>query len=164
MKEWHCEQSTPGSCVAACRCIVRRFRGEQPTAEELQEEATGRPCPLSSLASLRDASRVAGIDAVGDELEVRLALSRGKVVVALVLGGPYQQWLLRRYPSIVSRHGQLCAPSSYGGAPHAVVLVARSARRLRLLDPYFSSGLQPLDMDDDEFSRCFGSQAYAFAP
>ena len=158
MIAWHHEQSTPSSCVAACVCIVRRFRGEPITPADQAADATPR---RAHLGTIRGLGRVSSI---GDEPEIRIALARGHIVVAQVLGHPYVSWLNAKHGALRSRHPPMCAPGNFDGPPHAVVIVGADTNGLRILDPYFPANGQPLHMTYEDFQRCFGGLAYDVEP
>jgi hypothetical protein len=157
VKNAHLLQSTSSSCVAACVCIVRRLRGEEPSDAEWQFE---RECTdfrnLDPAARLPGAYVLRGKTPEDDLREQQIALAQGDVVVTCVLGAPYMAWLAREYPRLSSPHGRLAPPGSWGGPLHAVVLVERVRRVISLLDPYHEKDPQPLQIEDEDLALCLG--------
>lgn len=157
MKRAHVAQTRPASCVAACVCIVRCLRGETPTEAELDAEATGpAPTSLAPVLSLPGAYQLRGQTEEDDVRALQVALARGDAVVALVLAAPYAAWLLEHHPTVQSRHGPIAPPGPFGGSLHAVVVAARTSRKLALLDPYHDGDSQPFWVEEDELRLFLG--------
>ena len=144
--------------MAACMCMIQRWRGQPPTEARFHESPEPRP-----LASVCDLGGAEFPDVgVGDERRMRLELLRGKRIIAFVLGAPYIAIVAPKYPALRSRHGPMCEPGTSNGPLHAIVLVSCSASAYQYLDPYLPGAAQPLELTDDEFERCFAGYAAIF--
>lgn len=150
------EQQYSNSCVPACMCIIQLWRGEPPTEDAFHQGAVGKGHDLCIVQSLPRVRTLAIGE--GDEDEIILALGLGHFVIALLLGSPYVAWFAARHPEALSRHGRLCAPGSYGGSPHVVVITGRLDDGYRYYDPWYPVGGQPYEMGEDDFQRCFGGR------
>jgi hypothetical protein len=164
VKAWHHEQTRPDSCVAACICIVHRFRGEAIPEDDARAETQGGRASIAAIAAVARARRIRAAEWQGDVEEVRLALTRGEIVITQVLGHPYVRALRRHHADLASRHGDLCAPGDFNGPPHSVAIVRREPGALLVLDPYYPAERQPLRLTDEDFDACFGAIAFAIAP
>lgn len=160
----HFEQNYEDSCVPACMCMIQLWRGQAPTEDEFHLGANldGHNFDLV----LRELPRTRELPpmAPGDEDEIRLALVQGQRVIASVLGPPYVQWQRENYPRVTSKHGHLCAPGTWGGPLHAILLIAWRADAYELYDPWFPADQQPFKMSDLVFAKCFAGLAVVALP
>jgi len=149
MDATHHEQQYPDSCIAACMCMIQRWRGQAPTEARFHESQ--EPRPLETVCEL------GGVEftdvEIGDERRMRIELSRGKRIITFVLGAPYIAIVAPKYPALRSRHGPMCEPAKYNGPLHALVLVSCSDSAYHYLDPYLPGSGQPLALTDDYTSE-----------
>lgn len=154
MKEWHHEQTHRDSCVAACMCIIQKWRGEEPTEAAFHESAKAGPQNLARRIPELGGARFAAL-APDEERTIDVHLGDGGLVVVGVFGLYFANWQRRTYVQLESRHGELSRAYSQKGYPHAIVLVEGSRYGYRLLDPWFPATDQPLLIERYDFSRCF---------
>jgi hypothetical protein len=135
----HVRQSTPGSCVAACVCMVRRRRGERIEEHALLGE-WGSPGPFALTVhaeDMRDPSFPSQVDPT-------LESSWGLLRAILRLG----RWVI---VSIV--------PLPHPGRSHAVVLIGSGEDDLYLyLDPAAPSDAQPRAFSEDDLVQQWTGQ------
>ncbi|MDC0748109.1 hypothetical protein [Polyangium mundeleinium] len=158
MKEWHHEQTHRDSCVAACMCIIQKWRGEAPTEAAFHESASTGPQILGRRIRELGGARYAAL-AQDEERTLDLHLVDGGLVVVGVFGLLFADWQRRVYGQLISRHGEMSRAYSQKGYPHAIVLVERSGDGYRLLDPWFPAMHQPLFIERSDFSNCFDGNA-----
>jgi hypothetical protein len=108
-------------------------------------------------------------EALSDKEEGNLIfhIQNGGIVVILVEGWSYVAWQQRKYPRLVSRHGEMWMPGKYlrKRSYHAVVLARWEATAgFGLLDPWFPSDEQPLLIGQSDLSKCFAGNAVFMNP
>jgi ABC-type bacteriocin/lantibiotic exporter with double-glycine peptidase domain len=145
LAEVHVRQSTAGSCVAACVCMVRRRRGEQ-VAESTILEAWGSAGPFAlrlHAEEVRDRNYPMIIDAVSRSSRglLRAVLRDGRWVIITIVLLPHP------------------------GRLHAVVLIEITDDDSFLyLDPDEPLQAQPLAFSEDELVQQWSGEPIVCAP
>jgi len=129
---WHRVQTSRDSCVAACRAIVDARRGGEGIERESYPALEGEVLAPLDPASL-------------DLLVARVAA--GEVAIVTVSG---PRWMdLARDRKMRSDYGDL------GPGLHAIVIIAAKSGFLIVLDPYFPTKQQPLQVSRDDFATAW---------
>ncbi len=144
-------------------CMVQKWRGHTPT-EELHHEGA-----LAAGHGLERASRLEGAIwkplGESDDHELALHLDDGGIAIVGVAGFRFIPWQLKKYPNLVSKHGEWWTPGKYGRNPpfHAIVLVKWDVQvGILFFDPWFPGAGQPLAISLYDFSKCFDGYAFLF--
>ena len=148
--EFHCEQQRPNSCVAACICMVLRWRGQSASEEELHQNACFKGQSLAYAALKLGAKHCAG--SLG---QIKFWLASERLLIVKVSGPPLVKISA---PLGISCHGELCPPGDWGGPFHAVVFIASVDQNLLYLDPWFPKNNQPREISEDNFERVFSGE------
>jgi hypothetical protein len=140
-RAWHRLQKTGGSCVAACRAIVdARYGGageEQAAYPALGGELLDTSLPESF-----------------DVLAARVRF--GELAIVTVTG---QAWMdLARDRKMRSPYGDLDRHA------HALVIIAVKGRFFVVLDPYFPTKYQPVQVSRDDFATAWTGQVEFVGP
>ena len=155
----HYEQSWANSCIPACIVIAERWRGRSADEEALHAGATRDGHALDLATSLPGARRLRA--AQTEDLAV--ALAQDCVAIVTVSGPAWTSWVAASNLRFRSRHGRLCAPGTFGGPLHALVLLGRKPGLFLVLDPWFPANAQPIEVDDDSFERVWAGEAIVVA-
>jgi hypothetical protein len=138
---WHRLQKTSGSCVAACRAIVDAWYGGEGEEQEANPWLDGELLDTSLAESF-------------DTLAARVKL--GELAVVTVTGPNWME--LARDRKMRSQYGDLDGPS------HAVVIIAAKNSFFVVLDPYFATEYQPVQVSRDDFATAWTGQVEFVGP
>ena len=140
-QHWHRLQKTRASCVAACRAIVDARHGGEGEEQEEYPALGGELLDTSLPESF-------------DMLAARVRL--GELALLTVVGPSWMD--LARDRGMRSPYGDL------DDGLHAVVLIAAIGSFFVVLDPYFPTKLQPVQVSRDDFATAWTGQVEFVGP
>lgn len=170
----HHEQEAPDSCVAACVCMVKKWRGDVAKEAVIRERLQALSVEGLKTAAMEFGWKFQWVD--WDEVEEREAclgnLSRGVWIIVDVYPGHLTMHSEQLTPPPVSRHGPLmrrsaedldCKEDLSARLPqyphHAIVLVEEVVGGFRYLDPWFPRKGQPFFMSRADLGRMWAGLA-----
>ncbi|XXY55094.1 hypothetical protein WME91_28590 [Sorangium sp. So ce269] len=139
-QSWHRLQKTRGSCVAACRAIVDARHGGEGEEQETFPALGGEMLDTS----------------LPESFDVLVARVKCGELAIVTVNGP--NWMaLARDRQMLSIYGDL------GDGLHAVVIIAVIGSFFVILDPYFPTKHQPVQVTRDDFATAWSGEVEFFS-